>query len=416
MRILKFEIEKVLKTKILWGLLIVFLAFNILNIVNMSYMKNDVNLLNKIIDKVGLEINDNSKQELKVFSENESLKAIEIINRKTNSNFKTLEEALKILNDTRKFSQDELDYIFEASIIENYYLSIEGLETKYNKIDILSKAEETVAKLNLTGIDKKLYLEGNENFAKRLEEIKNNNENMTFFFNESSYGMHRNLFKDILENIFVQGVIIVLILTSFLYNYEFENNTGHLVYSCKKGRGEKEKLWASIICSIIFITILLVIPLSIFFTVFDYSRVFNSSIDSIFNWGSIWPHLSWYNLTVKEFLILNIGVIYIVNIMISIITGIFSRKFKNTYITFFVFALFYGIIYLIPSIINFSFLLKTIATFTPITLTHNIQFSFTLFSTVIPTKYFEIITIILWIFILTIGYKISSRKFKKEDI
>ena len=59
--------KKILKTKILWGLLIVFLAFNILNIVNMSYMKNDVNLLNKIIDKVGLEINDNSKQKFSAF-------------------------------------------------------------------------------------------------------------------------------------------------------------------------------------------------------------------------------------------------------------------------------------------------------------------------------------------------------------
>lgn len=414
MEILRYEVEKIFKSKILWALVGVFLAYNLLIIYDLGYMRKDVNLLNKVIDEVGLEINEESKGKLKEIVLEYEGKSLALINQNRKEKYDSIKEALSKGN-IFNLSKEEEEYINEGLIIGNYYYSIDELTEKYNRINIMESYKKKIEYEKLTGIDKELYLKQGESFEKRLEELKNK-DNKSFFFQGRNFKMHKNLFNDLLGRIVLQNIILTVILGAFIYNYEFENKTSYLIYSTKKGRDERAKLKAVLISSVVFLSILLFVSLFVFFTVFDYSNVFRTSIDSIFNWETLLPHLGWFKLNVMQYLILSIIIIYILNIMMCIFTRIVSYKCKNTYIVFIAIIVAGGVLLILPSVFQFSPIVSYLTTFTPITLINGMGSIFSISNTILPTKNFEFITIILWTSILFAGYKFSNKRFKKEDI
>ncbi|WP_297632173.1 hypothetical protein [uncultured Clostridium sp.] len=416
MGILRYELEKIFKSKILWVLVGIFVISNISVIVRDSYNKNDLKILNNIIDTVGMELDNNGEKRLEDYYKMERSKVDELIYSKTGKKKIELDEFYSGKVNRSLFSNDELEKIYEVNVLEVYYVTFKNGIERYSNINVVDKAKENLKRLSSASEkSKERYINAFEKFNERLNEIRATDENRGFHIN-GGYFMHKMLFNDTLKKIGVQGVIIILMLTAFIYNYEFENKTSYLVYSTKEGRRDKNKLKASLIGGGVFLTIILVVTLGIFFIIYDYSRVFNSLINSVFNWESIYPQLSWINVTVREFLMINIGLIYAIGTMIIFIISYISKITKNTYITFFIGVIIYGGLYLLPDILNKSLILQGISTYNPIMILEGISFSFSMFSTVFPNKYFEVITIITWSIFIYIGYGISDRRFKREDI
>lgn len=46
--------------------------------------------------------------------------------------------------------------------------------------------------------------------------------------------MHSLLFRNILKTIIFEIIILVVLITAYLVNYEFDNSTENIVYSTKK--------------------------------------------------------------------------------------------------------------------------------------------------------------------------------------
>jgi hypothetical protein len=92
--------------------------------------------------------------------------------------------------------------------------------------------------------------------------------------------------------------------------YESIRNTEQLVCSSKTGRRiSRTKLAASLTTGIILFCVILTVSLCLFFSLYDYSDVWNDNVSSSFNVDfSQNPFITWRSFTVVEYLWATIGV------------------------------------------------------------------------------------------------------------
>ena len=131
MRIIFQECKKALTSPILIALLIVFSAFNIFVIVSSSDHKEELKIINEIIETYGLEITDDSLEEFK--------RDIQIdiaeLNRMTASEFTSVNEFLDGLHfgDQEKYNDKQWEFIHQLQLKEMYLnmaYSIDGTMKK----------------------------------------------------------------------------------------------------------------------------------------------------------------------------------------------------------------------------------------------------------------------------------------------
>ncbi len=105
-----------------------------------------------------------------------------------------------------------------------------------------------------------------------------------------------------------------------------------------------DKLKAIIYIIVPISTGLLAIVLTTYFSIYDYSKVFSTSINSFFNWEGSFPYIGWFNLSVKEYFILIIMLIYISIFIFIGIAFVVARFIKNTYVSFVICCILNGLV------------------------------------------------------------------------
>lgn len=68
-KIVFHEIKKIIKSPILLFLIIIFLVFDLFIVFSKYYIKDDLKVLNSIIDEVGYKINDDMMDNFKIYYE-----------------------------------------------------------------------------------------------------------------------------------------------------------------------------------------------------------------------------------------------------------------------------------------------------------------------------------------------------------
>ena len=422
MNIKKYEIKKILSSPIVIVLMAIFIAFNCLIISENSYCGKELKVLNKIVDKVGYKIDD---EMLSNFSElyNEKLNKVnEISSKKYNKTYKSIGEFLDenqfdMGNKNGKFSKEEKQFIKEAKVIESYYILIDKFQSAYEKIDIRKLAEYSIKSYNLSGKAAETARKQYGKFEHRFNELKNNGEYKNLFFIGETYKMHSFLFKDIFTKIIYEIMIIMVLATAYIINYEFDNKTHLIAYSSKRGRHLiKDKLFAAIAVSLIVTTIIIGITLGVYFIVFDYSSLLNVPISSCFNWEYGEPYMSWWNMSFINYLFFIIVIVYLCELIFTMIAFVISKPVKNSYMVFFIFAIILGIGIMLPSYMPSSSRLIFASTFTPFTLIFNPSLRFMESGPLTTFKYYEVITIGAWSAALVVLSTICIKKFKTQNI
>lgn len=441
MDIKKFEFRKILTSPIITILTLFFIVINIITIFNNSYKRNEIKVVNKIVDEVGYKIDDNmmvkfkdyyhntlkninnilkSKAlEMKILGENSSEKTVD---HKSIKIYKSIEEFIEenkfnILNSDEIYTKDEQNLIRESFIIEGYYNLSKNWPEEYEKINIMEMAEGNIEMFNITKENLKEIARGQfRKFEKRFQELIAKEEHKNLFFFGKANKMHTLLFKDLMRNIMYEIMIIVVLVTAYIISYEFENGTQNLVYTTRRGRNViKDKLFISIACTLIVTTIILGVSLIVYFMVFDYSRVWNVPISNSFNF-EFGPYLSWWNMSFGEYLILTIILVYICELIFGGITFVISSLINNSYFTFFIFAIILGVGIMMPSTIGNNSILMFASAFNPFCLMHGIGSRFMLNDVFTMFKYYEVITLSAWS-ILIIAFSIFGiKRFKKKNI
>ena len=419
MNIKKFEFKKIVSSPIFIVLTLIFLAYNTMIIMNKSYIRNDLKVLNEIVDEIGYQINDEMMLDFKAYYEERLKYAKDILKENGYESYDTIGDFFEnnYVNENSNLSLEEIEFLSKLSNIESYYFLVNNLDEKYEFIEINKITEGDLSRSpyndNINDIIRKNY----DEFETRFEELKENGEQKNLFFYGRAYKMHSLLFKDIFKAMTYEIMILIVLVTSFILNYEFENKTSSITYSTKRGRNLiKDKLTVSLISTILIATIIIGVTLLIYFSVFDYSGLWSVSINSFFAQEFNMPYLTWWDMSVAKYLMLVITVTYILETIFCGITFVLSTIIKNSYVVFGVFVIMSGLLVLLPTIIPSTFNIVMLTAYTPFALILNESWWFMLKSSIATYKYYEVVTLVSWSLGVLIMGALCVNKFRKDSI
>lgn len=421
MNIKKQEFKKIISSPIFIVLTLIFLLYNTMTIINKSHIRNDLNLLNEIVSEVGYEITDEMMINFQKYYENELNNANKLLKEKGYSSYDTIGEFFKnnyvYEGSHSKFTSDEVELLDKVSTIEAYYFLSSDLEIGYDDIDINKISEGELSKSPYNEKVNSIIKENYDKFAIRFNELKDNGEHKNLFFHGKAYKMHSFLFKDIFTTMIYEIMILIVLATGFIVNYEFENNTAQVAYSTKRGRNLiKDKMIVLLGTTILLTTIIIAITLSIYFSVFDYSGLWGVSISNYFAQEVAMPYMAWWNMSILKYLVAVIFVVYILEIIFCGIAFILATFIKNTYIVFGIFAIMVGSGMLLPIFIPNSLDVIISSVYTPFTLIINPSWWFMMRGELQTYKYYDIITLFVWSIAVFIMGLLCVKKFKRESI
>lgn len=422
MSIRGFELKKVMASPVIIALLLLFIAFNIFFILDNAYFRDELMVLNNMVDEFGYKIDDGLEENLGKYYDEGLDKLNQLSYQKTG---KTYESVEVFLNDqyysisSREdgvYDKEDIDFIEELAIVEGYYHTIGDIDQTYEEIDITEIAEAEIKKCGLSGKAANTVRKQYKKFAKRFNELVENGEHKNLFFMGPVYKMQSLLFRRIFKIFIFEIVVLVVLITAYLVNYEFENNTQLLTYSTKRGRELIiDKLYTSILANVIVVTIVMLTGLTTYFSVFDYSGLWDVPISSALMAEGNIIYMSWWNISFVQFLFFAIGLVYICALIFTGITFIISKFVRNSYIVFFIFIMIFGI-GLFPSIAPKSSNAIFISGFTPFFLVVNPHVWFMESGAFTTFKYYELITIVIWSVMAILLSLFCIRGFKRQDI
>ncbi len=418
-----YEFKKIITSPIVIVLTTLFLIFNIMTIQNSSYIKEELKIINDMIGKFGHEINDGMISKMYEEYKSNIKKFKEITNNKIGKTYSTMDdyvnsdEYYKYTYENKYFTEDDIKFFNELNLLEIYInIALEQIKS-YENINILETSESSIKQFGLTGEAKEIAKKRYEILDKRFEKIKENGEHKNLFFLGKAYRTYSLLFQDILSQGIYQIMILVVLITSYLVNYEFDNKTNLLVYSTKRGRdNDKDKLMVCLLSSIFVSTIILGITLLVYFMAFDYSNMLNINLNSSFNWEYPMPFINIFGHTVIEQLMLSILIVIICMLIFATITFIISKLLKNSYIVFFIFFIICGINISVSTFVSKSSPIIMYLGYDVFNLIINPSSWFTSKVPFIVNKYHEVVTIVAWTCISILGSIFVIRRFKREDI
>ena len=410
------ECQKVWKSPIFLVLIIVFSAFNIFLIVSNSYMKDELKMANHLADTYGLQITDDSLLKFEHDLQKDAEQLQTITNKKFNSIYEFLDQTS--WDAYNAYSEENRAFFHQLELKEMYLNIAKNMETDYNKLSMEKIAEGTINMYGLSGKPAEMTRKEYGKLSERFEELKESGEYKQWAFAGKPYKMHSLLFRTVFNALLFETLILIVLATAFITNYEFENKTHLLSYSTKRGRSfMKDKLAASLIISTTISFVLLAVTLGTYFSIFDYAHLWDSAISSAFNWEYKLPYITWWKMPFMQFLLLAILVLYSCMLLFSVIVFVISVFVKNSYFTFFIFAVFFAVGYLMSGFMPPSSIFIIIATFnlSVVVLNPHMLFSGqsglgTMF------QYFEVITIGIWTCIVLATSMLACKYFKKQEI
>ncbi|QAA33001.1 hypothetical protein [Clostridium manihotivorum] len=418
--ILKYEFKKINTSPIVVVLFTLFLVFDLLMVFNGNRDREDLSVINKIVDNVGYNINDEMMEKFKVYYNKNLKEAMNIIETKEGKSYKSVSEYIDEVGNyylKEKYSYDQVKIIKDTASIENYYTEIPALIKRYDELSISAMADSLIKGTKLSGSAEKLARQNFAKFNDRFSEVKENKEYMQLFFDSSKFIMHEFLYKDILRTIILQMMVLIGLLVPSLVNYEFDSGTSLLIYSSKRGRrliNDKLKVVVSVV--LILSTVLLGIVLLTFFYLYDYSRMWNVSINSLFNWEKFIPYISWFRLTVKQYLILMILLTYSCLLIFTAMAFVIGILIKNSYVGSALFAILNSLGFFMPHLISGSSVLKIYSAFNPSSLIFNFRYRFIQSEALTCFKYYELITVVVWAVLMAVAMWYSIKRFRRTSI
>lgn len=419
MRLVFYECKKAFTSPILIVLILLFTAYNIFLIFSNSYFKEELTVANELAKEYGVQITDESLQRFKQDLQTDLAKLNEMTRHHTSQEFTTVYEFLDTLGyeDHDLYSEEEWAIFTRLQLREMYFNLAESIDNDYESIDWKEISEIEIKKYGLSGSAATTLQYEYDKFSQRFEQMKTNEEHKTWFFAGNPYRTHSFLFRTIFGHLIFESMILIVLATALITNFEFENRTHLVSYSTKRGRNLlKDKLAASLLTATAITVFLFVITLGTYFSMFDYSHLWHSSISSALNWEYNLPYVSWWNLSFLDFLLLSISLVYVCLLLFSAMTFVISVFLKNSYFTFFLFAVFFAISYMMTSFMPTSSMLILITGFNLSTLVMNPHMFFMGNRGMMIFQHYEIITISAWTIIAIALCIFSFKRFKKQEI
>lgn len=410
MNITWLEMKKALYSPTILILLVLFSIFNIFSIISNSYVKDELKVANVIIEKYGEAFNDDILDKMQ-----EDLNADV---KKLVPPFQDANTLINSMND-KKYQNSTLAEQHEIDRIHLMQLYInlgKSLDERYSKLNIETLKEGTIAEFGFTNQTADFVSREFDKLNDRFTEMKETKEYKKWFF-ASNYRMHSELFKNLIKKVAMEGVILVVLLTALITNYEFEHRTQLVTYATKKGRLlMRHKLIASLLTTLLILSLLFGISLITFFTVYDYSGVWTAPITSGLNWEFKWPYITWWPIELWKYLLLTITILIITLLIISLLTFCVSTFLRNSYLSWIICILILVSMFVVPMFFSGLPTLFLLMHFNLILLLLNPHQYFSGVSNLMMFEYHEVWTLVLWGLISLLCVTYVFRRFNRKDI
>lgn len=411
MKITLLELQKIIRSPIIIILTLIFVGFNVFTIISNSYLKDELKVLNQIVEKYGITFNDERLKELEgdirkgVRSVDEQFDSVEVFfNQLTYEKYEAYDVTVQ-------------EVIDELSLLYMYYNLASALEERYAELDIKAIGEEINQTSGITGVAKNITNYEYEKLAGRFNEMVEQEEYKTWFFAGNPYRMHSQLFRELVSMVAIEGTLLVVLISAFIACYEKDNRTSLVTYSTKVGRRLMMKKWQASLLGTLLISGFLIIPtLVTFFATFDYSGLWESRISSGLNWEYNLPYVTWWDLSFIQYLGLAIVIILATWLLISTLTFGLSVLIHNSYIATISVYLLLIAMNVIPSMFTFSPLLLLLGHFNPTLLLLNPHMYFNGLAGLTGHQYHELITLLLWLGISVFCLILSYKRFMRKDL
>lgn len=284
MRILKHELRKLIRFPLMWGLLSIFITFDI-------YL---------IFTEVGYQDYQNDLQGV-----------YDVI-----TGYKTQGEY----------------YEFYFQYKENYSDIYDGLDMQDMK-----QMKEDLANYYPTGSYKK-FIDGNyDKLQKRVEQIKSEGNDSGDFYPGDVFQIHQKLYA-VLKCCIVEMLIIMCFSVLYLMDFERVNRTEDLVFANQTGRRNMRiKLRTGLLGGVGFCVVILAVNLIIFFALVPMKGLWNTPVSSymVMESSGLWeyPFITFVRLTIWQELALNIMTELLLVLLFGVIAGAVQFFINNSYIT-----------------------------------------------------------------------------------
>lgn len=409
MRITWHEMKKAITSPVIVVLLVLFIVFNGFQIFSQSFLRDELKIVNDITSSYGNTITEarllqmhrdidgdvkqlGAQQDVELYLEEMTYEKYEQVN----------------LADQQAIDRLSLNY--------TYYTLGMDLESRYKAIDMRELRKDLFDAAPMEGRLAEFMGGQFTKWENRYKEIVETEEYKEWFF-AGHYRMHSELFRSLVKNIAVESILLVVLITALIANYEVEQRTQFTIYSTKKGRTLIwHKLQACLLVGMLAFALLAGGSMGLFFIVYDYSSVWNTAVSSGLNWEYKLPYITWWPLTVWQYLVLALLVELLVVLIVAVLTFTVSLYIRNSYFTWVICLAMLIALFLLPSFLNAFPVLQFIASLNLSLLLMNPHMYFTGGTTFTMIQYFELWTILLWLIISLISSGWAIRRFYIRDV
>lgn len=413
------ECKKALLSPIILGLLLLFTSWNIFILYDASDFKEELLIVNELAGKYGEEYTEDSLATLEKEIKTELVQLNSITAKKASQTFTSAFDFFDQLTyeGQEKYTEEELNTFYDLALKEMYVNIAASMDENYAGFDIEQIGEDEIHKSGLTGSAAETLRKEYGAFANRFAELQQNGEHRQWFFSGQNYRMHGLLFGTIFRHLVIEAMILVVLATALMTNFEFENRTQLVTYTTRRGRTLMgDKLVASLLTASAITIFLLAVTLGTYFTVFDYSHLWKTAISSGFNWEYNFPYVSWWNWSFLTYFLMSLALLFICMLLFSLFTFSISVIVKNSYFTFILFAILFIALYLMPRFMPTSTNFMLMAGYTLSSLVLNPQQWWMGSSGLTMFKNYEWMTVTVWTIILIALCGFSYRRFAGQDI
>lgn len=417
------EFRKIISSPIIMVLLLLFIGVNLFYIHEKTTVTEGMNELNQIIDKHGTLMDEEGRNGLYKSYQDNLKRWNTISEKKTGKTYESASEFFANENynsviDSGIYSKSEHEFVDDLMVTEIYLNAANGIIQKYQSFDLLAYAEQQIKQYGLSGEAAQTVREQYKTLDPRFEQIKENNEHLHIFFFGQIFRTHTTLFQSLFGLVLFESMILVVLFTAFLAHYEYDNRTYLITFATKRGRGLMwDKLKASLYTSILLTGILQLVTFGVYFLAFDYSRLWNLPISTGYlTEPNQTPFISWWNLTFIEYFLLGCGLIFLIQILFTLMTYVLSKWIKNSYVVFILFGVLFGMGMIVPGKMPLDSNAALYANFNPFVLSLSSK-KWWMESGVFTTfKYYELITMVIWLSLVILTLWMTMKRFYRKDL
>lgn len=301
MHILKFEIKKLLSLSMLWGFMLLCLVLNSAIIIGSVYDTDAADYVQYIS------------------------KTVSVTGTQMGAYF---DEALS------KVSENEWHTIFTSQTA--------NAEDIFTATDTTELGEIFVSRIGLSGFWEKQMTTKYEKLQASVDKLSKQNASLSVYAAGMTHDLHQLLFSSLFRAITTEACLLAILMMLYALGFEAQNRTELIVYSTRRGRNtQASKLVAGLITSLGVFAIISVLSLLLFFTVFDFSGIWDSSVSSQFNYiqysGFTKPFLTWIPFTVRDYLLTMVALSAVLTMVFALFGALIGLLCRNTYVGFIIF-------------------------------------------------------------------------------